>query len=63
VSSLLPPRTVTLTIRADTTQFSRTIRRASRAIRRLERALRKGDSKLSAMHAAYARRRKARGRR
>lgn len=52
--------TITLTIRADTRGFVRNLRRLRANFRRLERALRRGDPKLSAMHADYARRRKAR---
>lgn len=60
---LLPSRTITMTIRVDTSGFTREIRRARRYARRLARAFQRSDPALSAMHADYARRRKARRRR
>lgn len=56
-------RTITLTFKVDASQFIRNLRRLGYNVRRLERALRRGDPKVAAMHADYARRRKARHRR
>lgn len=56
-------REITLVIPVNVTVYRREVRRLIRRFRRLDRALQREDPRRRAMHADYARRRKARHRR